>query len=78
MKVGLTAKTKNKPHPTQQRRTYKATIPEPLLTNATQRARRIQPTTSFPTPAARTVIPTGVERSFNSVRIRQRTGNAVI
>jgi hypothetical protein len=24
------------------------------------------------------VTPTGVERSFNSVRIRQRTGNAVI
>jgi hypothetical protein len=53
-------------------------MPDPLLTRATQRAKRIHPVTSFPTPAARTVTPTGVPKSFNSVRIRHRTGNAVI
>jgi hypothetical protein len=33
---------------------------------------------SFPTPAERTTIPTVVSRSFSSVRMRQRTGKAVI
>jgi hypothetical protein len=30
----------------------------------------------LPTPADNTMIPTGVERSLSSVRIRQRTGKA--
>lgn len=33
---------------------------------------------SFPTPADNTTIPTVVSRSLSSVRIRQRTGNAVM
>jgi len=33
---------------------------------------------SFPTPAERTMIPTVVSRSFSSVKMRQRTGKAVI
>ena len=53
-------------------------MPDPALTRATQSARRIQPTTSLATPADSTMIPTDVRRSFNSVRMRQRTGNAVI
>lgn len=61
-----------------QRTTYNAVMPDPLLTSATHRARSTQPTTSFPTPAARTVTPTGVPRRFSSVRIRHRTGNAVM
>ena len=77
-KTGLMANTKNKIQPRQVRRTYRAVRPEPLFTRATHSARRIQPVTSLPTPAARTVTPTGVPRSFNSVRILQRTGKAVI
>jgi hypothetical protein len=52
--------------------------PAEALTSATVRARRIQPTTSLPTPAARTTVPTVVSRSLHSVRMRQRTGNAVM
>ena len=77
-KTGLIAKTKNNIQPIHVSKTYRAVSPEPLLTRATQSARRIQPTTSFPTPAARTVTPTGVPRSLSSVRIRHSTGKAVI
>lgn len=78
MRPGRTAKTRNRIHPTAQSNTYNAVIPDPLLTRATQSARRIQPATSLPTPAASTVTPTGVPSSFSSVRMRQRTGKAVI
>jgi hypothetical protein len=77
-KQGRIAKIRNKIHPIQQRRTYKAVRPDALLTRATQRARRIQPVTSLPTPAARTVTPTGVLSNFSSVSIRHSTGKAVI
>jgi len=76
--AGRIAKTKNNTHPTQVNKTYSAVIPDPLFTNATHSASKIQPVTSFPTPAARTVTPTGVLRSFNSVRMRHSTGKAVI
>jgi hypothetical protein len=33
---------------------------------------------SLPTPGERTTVPTVVSRSFSSVRMRQRTGKAVI
>jgi len=75
---GRIKKTKKRIHPMQTNKTYSAVRPEPLLTSATQRARRIHPTTSLPTPAARTVTPTGVDNSFSSVRIRHKTGKAVI
>jgi hypothetical protein len=52
--------------------------PAAELTSATVRASRIQPTTSLPTPAERTTTPTVVSSSLSSVRIRQRTGKAVI
>lgn len=60
-----------------------AVIPDPLppaeaLTRATVKARRTHPTTSFPTPAERTTIPTVVSRSLSSVMIRHRTGKAVM
>ena len=53
-------------------------IPLPALTRATVKASNTHPTTSFPTPADRTMTPTVVWRSLSSVRIRARTGNAVI
>lgn len=52
--------------------------PEEALTSATDSARSVQPTISFPTPADRTTIPTVVSTSLSSVRMRQRTGKAVI
>lgn len=76
--TGLTANTRNKTQATQTSRTHKAARPEPLLTRATQRARRIQPTTSFPTPAASVVTPTSVCRRFSSDKMRQSTGKAVM
>lgn len=52
--------------------------PAAALTRLTVSARSAQPTTSFPTPAARVTTPTSVSSSLSSVRIRQRTGKAVI
>jgi hypothetical protein len=65
-------------HPTAQSRMYTAETPLSALTKAMVKARRIQPTTSLPTPAERTIWPTLVSRSLVSVRIRQSTGKAVI
>lgn len=75
MRTGKARKSEN---PTQVSSTQSAVIPLPALTRATQRASKIQPTTSFPTPADRTMTPTGVESSFSSVRMRQRTGKACV
>ena len=43
-----------------------------------RRAVAFLPTTSLATPAASVITPTGVSRSFNSVRIRHRTGKACV
>ena len=75
---GRTAKMRNRVQPIQQRRAQRAASPELLFTRATQSASKIQPVTSLPMPAARTVTPTGVPRSLSSVRIRHSTGKAVI
>jgi len=75
---GLMANIKSRIHPIVQSTTYNAVIPDPLFTSATQRASSTHPTTSFPTPAASTVTPTGVPSKLSSVRIRHSTGNAVI
>lgn len=75
-KQGLTAKTRNSTQPRHVKSTQRAVIPLPALTKATHSARRIQPTTSLPTPAESTMMPTGVDSSFSSVRIRQSTGKA--
>jgi hypothetical protein len=79
----LMGKMRTRVHPIAQRSMYKAVRPEAFapaeaLTRATVSARRTQPTTSFPTPAERTTTPTVVSRSLHSVRIRQRTGKAVL
>lgn len=76
IKTGRTAKLRNNAYPMHVRSTQRAVIPSPAFTNATQRAKRTHPTTSFPTPAESTMRPTEVESNFNSVRIRQRTGKA--
>jgi hypothetical protein len=59
-------------------RIHRAVSPEVALTRATASASRLQPTTSLHTPADRTTMPTVVSRSFSAVRMRQRTGKAVI
>jgi hypothetical protein len=80
--------------PTQIIRIQSAVRPEPALTSATLRARSVHPTMkvrkhrrgkgvrfalmSFATPALSTTIPTVVSSSLSSVRMRQRTGKAVI
>lgn len=63
-------------YPTQTSKTQSAVRPVPALTRATHRASRIQPTTSFPTPAESTITPTLVPSNLSSVKIRHRTGNA--
>jgi hypothetical protein len=68
----------NTVHATAQSRIYTAVTPEEALTSAIVSARRIQPITSFPTPAERTIWPTRVSSSLVSVRMRHRTGNAVM
>lgn len=50
-------------------RIYRACTPEPALTRATERARRVQPMMSLPTPALKTTIPIVVSKIFISVRI---------
>lgn len=73
-----TGKRRKSVQPTQMNKIHRAVRPDPALTSATLSASNIQPTMSFPTPAERTTIPTVVSRSFSSVRIRHKTGNAVM
>ena len=77
-RMRLTMKRRNNVQPTQVRRIQSAMRPEPALTRATLRARSVQPMMSFPTPAESTTIPTVVSSSLSSVKIRHRTGNAVM
>lgn len=74
----LTGKSNTKVHAKHVNNMYRAVNPEPALTSATLSANNVQPMISFPTPAERTTIPTVVSSSFSSVKIRHRTGNAVI
>jgi len=74
----LTGPRRNIAHATARRTIYNAVMPEEAFTSATDKASSVQPTISFPTPAERTHTPTVVSRSFNSVRIRHKTGNAVM
>lgn len=78
MNGGLTANTKNRIHPMQHSNAQRAASPLLLLTKATQSANKIQPVTSFPMPAANTVTPTLLLNNLSSVKIRHRTGNAVM
>ena len=59
-------------------KTQSAVRPEPELTRATVKAKSVQPTMSIPEPADKTTIPTVVSSSLSSVKIRHRTGKAVI
>lgn len=74
----LTGSKKKIVQPTQMNVIHNAVNPECALMSVIHRARRIQPTISFPTPAESTTMPTVVSRSLSSVRIRHRTGKAVI
>jgi hypothetical protein len=78
IKGGRTTKTSNRVQPMQQSSAQRAVRPLLLLTKATQRARRIQPTTSLPIPAAKVVTPTLERSKLSSLRIRQSTGKAVM
>ena len=57
---------------------HNAENPEPAFTREMFSASKVQPMTSFPTPADRTTIPRVVSSNLSSVRMRQRTGKAVI
>ena len=72
-KAILTGYSMKSTQPMAVRRTQRALNPDEALTSATVSANKIQPTTSFPTPAARTTTPTVVSNNLSSVRIRQRT-----
>jgi len=74
----FTRRRQNNVQPTQVRRIHKAVNPEPAFTKATLKAKSAHPTISFPTPADKTTIPTVVSNSLSSVRIRHKTGNAVM
>lgn len=74
----LVGKSKNKVNATQIRNVHKAVRPDDAFTNATANASRLQPMTSFATPADSTMSPTVVSSSLSAERIRQRTGKAVI
>ena len=76
--IYLTGKRRTNVHPTHTRRMYRASTPAPPFTRATERAKSVQPIMSFPTPADSTTIPTVVSRSLSSVRMRHRTGKAVM
>lgn len=65
-------------HPMQTNKIHKAVSPLPAFTSATLRASNVHPIMSFPTPADKTIIPTVVSSSFSSVRMRHKTGKAVI
>lgn len=77
-KAYLTGNNRNNVHPKQTNKTHNAVNPEPAFTRATLSANKVHPTTSLPTPAERTTMPTVVSRSLSSVRMRQRTGKAVM
>ena len=74
----FTRKRQNNVQPTQVKRIHKAVSPEDAFTKATLKAKSVHPTISFPTPADKTTIPTVVSKSLSSVRMRHKTGNAVI
>lgn len=74
----LTGHMRNAVNATHVSRIHRAVSPDVALTRATASASRLQPTTSLHTPADRTTTPTVVSRSCSAVRIRQRTGKAVI
>jgi len=74
----FTRRRQNKVQPTQAKRIHKAVSPEPAFTKATLKANSVHPTISFPIPADKTTIPTVVSKSLSSVRIRHKTGNAVM
>ena len=73
-----TGTSRNIEKPTATSKMYSAIRPLPAFTKAIDKASSTQPTTSFPTPALSTTMPTVVSRSFSSVKIRHRTGNAVM
>src|SRR6266550_9152292 len=74
----LMGNVKKSVKPVQLNRTQRADKPEDALINATVSTRRIHPTTSLATPAESATTPTVVSSIFNSVKIRQSTGKAVI
>lgn len=74
----LTGHKRNAVNAMHVRRIHRAVRPEVALTSATASASRLQPTTSLHTPAERTMTPTVVSKSCRAVRIRQRTGKAVM
>lgn len=74
----LTGKRRNKVYAKQVRKVHRAVRLDVAFTNETASASKVQPMTSFATPAERTMRPTVVSSSLSAVRIRQRTGKAVI
>lgn len=64
--------------PTAMRSAQRAVKPDAELAKAAAKASSIHPTTSLRIPLARTISPTSVAKSLVSVRMRQRTGKAVI
>lgn len=74
----FTGKKRTKLNATQARNVYKAVRPEVAFTRAILSASNVQAMTSLATPADRTMRPTVVSSSLSSVRMRQRTGKAVM
>lgn len=74
----LVGKSRNKVYATQVRNVHRAVRPDVAFTNATANASRLQPMTSFATPADSAIRPTVVSSSLSAERMRQRTGKAVI
>jgi hypothetical protein len=74
----FTRRRQKKVQPTQVKRIHRAVSPEPAFTKATLKANSVHPTISFPTPADKTTIPTVVSKSLSPVRMRHKTGKAVI
>ena len=65
-------------HPTQTNKIHKAVSPLLAFTSATLRASKVHPIMSLTTPADKTIIPTVVSSNLSSVRMRHKTGKAVI
>src|SRR5579859_2159488 len=78
MNTGLTMNVRNRMYPIEARITYNTVMPLLALTRATVKASNTHPVTSLPTPAESVMTPTEVCSNLSSVRIRARTGNAVI
>jgi len=57
MKAGRIAKTRNSPHPTQQRRTYKANNARAIVDQCHAESEKDPTDNIISTPAARTVTP---------------------